>query len=243
VPGSANSLTQSANAALAQRLEAVRTRIAAAAARAGRDTDRVLLVPVTKTFDSALARAAFELGLHDLGENKVQEAAAKAEELPAAARWHLIGHLQTNKVSRAAPLFSVVHSVDSDRVATGLDARRPAEMPPLDVLVEVELTGIAGHTGVPPGEVAALARDVLALSRLRLRGLMTMAPPVERPELARPTFARLRTLRDELEQELGVGLPELSMGMSDDFEVAVEEGSTMVRLGRALFGERPPRLA
>jgi len=235
------SATQSAPAALAQRLAAVRARIGAAAARSGRDPGSVLLVPVTKTFDAAMARAVLDLGLRDLGENKVQEAAAKAAELPATVRWHLIGHLQTNKVSRAAPLFSVVHSIDSDRVAAGLDARRPADLPPLDVLVEVELTGIAGHTGAPPAEVAALARSVLALPRLRLRGLMTMAPPVDRPEQARPTFARLRTLREELAQQLGVELPELSMGMSDDFEAAVEEGATIVRLGRALFGERPPR--
>jgi len=232
---------QSVQPSLGERVAAARARIVAAAERAGRDPDGVLLVAVTKTFSAGAARAAYELGLRDLGESRVQEAAAKAAELPDDVRWHLIGHLQTNKVSRAAPLFSVVHSVDSQRVAAGLADRRPEELPALDVLVEVELTGIAGHTGVASAEAEGVVRAVLALPRLRLRGLMTMAPPVAEPEQTRPTFQRLRTLRDDLQQRLGVALPELSMGMSHDFEVAVEEGATIVRLGRTLFGERPPR--
>ena len=220
---------------------AARSRIAAAAERAGRDPGTVRLVAVTKTVDAARVAEAVACGVRDLGENRVQEAAAKAAELPAGLRWHMQGHLQTNKAARAASLFDVVHSVDSPRIAEVLSARRPEEMAALDVLVEVELTGIPGHTGVPPAALSEVARAVLALPRLRLRGLMTMAPPVEDAEAARPTFARLRELRDELAQRLGVDLPELSMGMSGDFEVAVEEGATLVRLGRALFGERPPR--
>jgi PLP dependent protein len=226
---------------LAVRLDAARDRIATAAQRAGRDPAAVRLVAVTKTFAVAAAQAVHDLGVRDIGESRVQEAALKVAELPGDVRWHLIGHLQTNKVSRAAPLFAVVHSVDSDRIAAGLSARRPEDMPALEVLVEAELTGIAGHTGVAVEAVEAVARAVLELPRLRLRGLMTMAPPVPEPEQARPTFARLRELRDDLQQRLGVALPELSMGMSNDYEVAVEEGATIVRLGRALFGERPPR--
>jgi pyridoxal phosphate enzyme (YggS family) len=228
---------------LADRLAAARSRISAAATRAGRDPAAVRLIAVTKTFAAQRAAEVVRLGVGDLGENRVQEAAAKAAELPPEVRWHLIGHLQTNKASRAAGLFHTVHSVDSERVAAALSDRRPLDMAPLDVLVEVELTGLAGHTGVPPERLAGVAAAAAGMPRLRLRGLMTMAPLVAAPEAARPTFVRLRGLRDELEQRLGRQLPELSMGMSDDFEVAVEEGATMVRLGRALFGERPPRAA
>jgi PLP dependent protein len=233
---------QGTSTQLAERLSAVRSRIAAAAGRAGRDPSAVLLVAVTKTIEPARVAEVVALGIRDLGENRVQEAAAKAAALgDPGLRWHLIGHLQTNKANRAAALFDVVHSVDSGRVAEVLSSRRPEDMAPLDVLVEVELTGITGHTGVAEAGVEEAARAVLAQPRLRLRGLMTMAPPVERPEQGRPTFARLRTLRDDLEQRLGAPLPELSMGMSDDFEAAVEEGATIVRVGRALFGERAPR--
>ncbi len=228
---------------LAERLSAVRARIASAAERAGRDPGGVLLVAASKTVDPGRVAELIALGVRDLGENRVQEAAAKAEALSAhpGLRWHLIGHLQTNKAARAAGLFDVVHSVDSARVAGALSDRRPEALPPLDALVEVELTGIAGHTGVPEPELEAVARAVIAQPRLRLRGLMTMAPPVDDPQRARPTFARLRALRDDLQQRLGVPLPELSMGMSDDYEAAVEEGSTIVRVGRAIFGERAPR--
>jgi PLP dependent protein len=227
---------------LAERLADVRSRIATAAARAGRDPAEVRLIAVGKTFPAERVAEVVSLGIRDLGENRVQEAAAKKPQIDAPElRWHLIGHLQTNKAARAAALFDVVHSVDSARVAEALSSRRPDELAPLDVLVEVELTGIPGHTGTPPAELEAVARAILAQPRLRLRGLMTMAPPVDRAEDARPTFARLRTLRDDLQQHLGAPLPELSMGMSNDFEPAVEEGATLVRIGRALFGERPPR--
>lgn len=239
----AGSAEQATSTGLAERLAVVRSRIAAAAERAGRDPDAVLLVAVTKTIAAPRVAAAVALGLRELGENRVQEAAAKAAELASRGplRWHLIGHLQTNKAGRAAGLFDAVHSVDSARVAEALAERRPEDLAPLDALVEVELTGIPGHTGATSDQVEAVARAVLAQPRLRLRGLMTMAPPVDHPEQARPAFARLRALRDELGQRLDVALPDLSMGMSDDYEVAVEEGATIVRLGRALFGERSPR--
>jgi pyridoxal phosphate enzyme (YggS family) len=233
---------QGTSTQLAERLSAIRTRIAIAAERAGRDPAAVLLVAATKTLEAERVAEIVALGVRELGENRVQEAAAKFAALPdGGLRWHLIGHLQTNKANRAAALFDVVHSVDSARVAETLSARRPDHLAPLDVLVEVELTGIPGHTGVPPAALEEVARAALAQPRLRLRGLMTMAPPVDDPDGARPTFARLRTLRDDLQQSLGAPLRELSMGMSNDFEAAVGEGATIVRLGRALFGERAPR--
>jgi pyridoxal phosphate enzyme (YggS family) len=237
VAGPAQTTSQGAGAALGERLAAVRARIASAARRAGRDPAAVRLIAATKTVAAPRVAEIVALGVRDLGENRVQEAVGKAAGLPPDVRWHLIGHLQTNKAARAASLFDVVHSVDSERVAEALSARRPEEMAPLEVLIEVELTGIAGHTGLAPERLA----EVASMPRLRLQGLMTMAPWVSELEAARPTFARLRTLRDELEQRLGRQLPELSMGMSNDFEVAVEEGATMVRTGTALFGERPPR--
>jgi pyridoxal phosphate enzyme (YggS family) len=241
VAGPAQTTSQGAGAALGERLAAVRARIDAAARRAGRDPAAVRLIAATKTVAAPRVAEIVALGVRDLGENRVQEAVGKAAGLPPEVRWHLIGHLQTNKAARAASLFDVVHSVDSERVAEALSARRPEEMAPLEVLIEVELTGIAGHTGLAPERLAEVAAAVASMPRLRLQGLMTMAPWVSELEAARPTFARLRTLRDELEQRLGRQLPELSMGMSNDFEVAVEEGATMVRTGTALFGERPPR--
>ena len=239
--GPAQSPTRAAGPPLDERLATVRARIATAADRAGRDAAAVRLIAVTKTFSPQLAAEIVALGVRDLGENRVQEAAAKIPELPADVRWHLIGHLQTNKAGRAAALFGTVHSIDGLRIAEALAERRPEAMPPLDVLVEAELTGIPGHTGARPEALAELAAALLQSPRLRLRGLMTMAPLVDEAEATRPTFVRLRALRDDLEQRLGTALPELSMGMSNDFEVAVEEGATMVRLGRVLFGERPPR--
>jgi PLP dependent protein len=241
VAGPAQHTVQGAEAALGERLAAVRARIDAAAGRAGRDPATVRLIAVTKTVQLARAAEIVALGVRDLGENRVQEAVGKAAGLPPDVRWHLIGHLQTNKAARAAGLFDVVQSVDSERVAEALATRRPEELAPLEVLIEMELTGIAGHTGLAPERLAEVATAVAVMPRLRLSGLMTMAPLVDDPQAARPTFARLRTLRDDLQQRLGQGLPELSMGMSNDFEVAVEEGATMVRVGTGLFGERPPR--
>ncbi|HEY2704724.1 MAG TPA: YggS family pyridoxal phosphate-dependent enzyme [Candidatus Dormibacteraeota bacterium] len=225
----------------ADAVAAARERIAAAAERAGRDPASVRLVAVSKTVAAERVAEAVAAGVNDLGENRVQEAAAKRPQLPDGVRWHMVGHLQTNKAARAAATFAVVHSVDSVRLAEALAARRPAGLGELEVLVEVELTGLPGHTGVAAAELEGTVRAIAELGGLRLRGLMTMAPPVAEPERARPTFATLRRLRDEVEQRCGHALPELSMGMSGDFEVAVEEGATVVRLGRAIFGERPPR--
>jgi PLP dependent protein len=223
-------------------IAAARARIAAAAERAGRDPAAVRLVAVSKTVAAERVAEAVAVGVTDLGENRVQEAVAKRPQLPEGVRWHMVGHLQTNKAARAAATFAVVHSVDSVRLAEVLAARRPAGLGELEVLLEVELTGLPGHTGFAPEALGEAVTAIGGLDRLRLRGLMTMAPPVADPEQARPAFARLRRLRDEVEERGGVPLPELSMGMSDDFEVAVEEGATVVRLGRAIFGERPPRV-
>ena len=226
---------------VAEAVAAVRARIEAAAGRAGRDAQAVRLIAVTKTVDLPRIDAAVAAGVRELGENRVQEAVAKVGAVSGEVRWHLLGHLQQNKAGRATQLFDVVHSVDSVRIAQALAVRRPDGRPDLDALLEVELTGLPGHTGFAPEAVVDALRELLDLPRLRVVGLMAMAPPVDDPELARPAFARLRRLRDELQQSRGVALPELSMGMSDDFEVAVEEGATVVRVGRAIFGERPPR--
>jgi pyridoxal phosphate enzyme (YggS family) len=224
--------TSASSAAVA----AVRERIQAAASRAGRDPGSISLVAVSKGVDVAAIEAAIAAGITDIGENRVQEAARKHAELHAAVRWHMVGHVQTNKARRAAEVFDTVHSVDTVRVALALATGRPQRLAPLEALLEVELTGIAGRTGAPPAGLAALAREVSRMAGLRVAGLMTIAAPGAGPEAARPWFARLRTLRDETEQATGMALPQLSMGMSDDFDVAVEEGATIVRVGRAIFG-------
>lgn len=217
-------------------LDAVRARIARAAERAHRDPATVRLVAVTKGVDAPRIEAAIAAGITDIGENRVQEARRKQAEITAHATWHLIGHLQSNKAAQAAVIFDAVHSLDSERVAHALAARRPVDREPIAALIEVELTGIAGRSGVRDDGAEALMRAIVGVPGIHLLGLMTIAPQVDDPELARPTFARLREVRDRLEQVCGWPLPELSMGMSDDFEVAVEEGATMVRVGRAIFG-------
>jgi len=220
-------------------VEAVRQRIAAAAGRTGRDPTGVRLIAVTKAVDVAHILEAVAAGITEIGENRVQEALAKRDQVGDGVRWHMIGHLQTNKAGRASELFDIVQSVDSERIATALAQRRPERRGDLEVLLEVELTGIAGHTGFTADTVGAALPVIAAIPGLELRGLMTMAPPVADLDQARATFARLRRLRDDLQQQSGIPLPELSMGMTEDFEVAVEEGATMVRVGRAIFGERP----
>jgi pyridoxal phosphate enzyme (YggS family) len=224
-------------------LSIMRDRIRVAAERRDRDPSAVTLIVVTKTVEPERIRAAVQEGATDLGENRVQEALEKQDRLAdLPVRWHLIGHVQTNKAARAAAAFASVQSVDSGRIAHALGARRPPGRPALPVLVEVELTGQAARTGAPLASVDVIADAVMAEPALVLRGLMTVAPQAAghpTGDVARPAFVRLRSLRDELEQRLGVPLPDLSMGMSDDFEVAVEEGATIVRLGRAVFGARP----
>lgn len=220
------------------RLQAVHDRIAAAAARAGRAPDTVELVAVSKTFPAEVVRTFWEAGQTVFGENRVQEAAAKIPELPGAARWHLIGHLQKNKVRRALPLFELIHGVDSLDLAAAIDRVAAEEGLFPRVLLEVNVAGEASKFGFRPDVLEREIEALLALPRLQIEGLMTIAPYAEEPEAARPHFAGLRELRDRLAARAGVPFSTLSMGMSGDFEVAVEEGSTLVRVGSAIFGHR-----
>jgi PLP dependent protein len=206
------------------------------AERAGRDPADVVLVAVTKTFPVDRIRNAMALGLSIFGENRVQEALPKVEEIGTTdASWHLIGHLQTNKAKFVGGRFAMVQSIDSVEVATALDRRLTAA---LEVLIEVNVAEEPQKTGALPSDLPAVAAAVTSAAHLRLRGLMTIAPIVPDPEQVRPIFQRLRSLRDETGQRLGTSLPVLSMGMTGDYPIAVEEGATMLRLGRALFGPR-----
>lgn len=224
---------------LSQRLASVRDRIASAAERAGRDPAGIHILAVTKGHPASTIEAALAVGLTDIGESRVQEAQAKHRLLAGrAATWHMIGHLQRNKARAAASIFDVVHSVEAAPVAETLDHHRSGERSRLRVLLEVELTGIDGRSGVTPGEVSGLLGAVRLCPHLEPVGLMTIAPPGA-PEAARDCFERLRALRDRLVDFHGLAMPELSMGMSDDFEIAVAQGATMIRLGRVLFGDRP----
>ena len=215
---------------IAANVAAVRGRIAAAAARAGRDAGSVQLIAVAKTKPAELVREAVAAGVGDIGENYVQEALAKRAAVAGAARWHLIGHLQRNKAARALELFDLIHTIDGAALGETV-ARHAAERgTPARVLIEVNLGGEASKHGVAPGalpELLARLRD----PHLSVEGLMAVPPP-EPPAAARSYFRQLRALRDD------TGLRELSMGMSDDFEIAIEEGATMVRVGRAIFGAR-----
>jgi pyridoxal phosphate enzyme (YggS family) len=229
---------------LAGRAREVRARVAAAAARSARPSESVLVIAVTKTVPAETLRDAYALGFHTFGENRVQEARDKREALTdLPARWELIGHLQTNKVARAAELFGRIQSVDSTRLAQELDRRAEALGQTLAVLLEVNVAGEESKSGLALDELVGVAETIAGLAHLRAEGLMTVAPIVERAEEVRPVFRRLHELRELLRGRVpigpGGGWDELSMGMSDDFEVAVEEGATIVRIGRALFGERP----
>jgi len=224
---------------LGHRLEAVKARLDRASARAGRDRGSIRLIGVTKGVPPERVRQAVELGIAELGENRVQEAEAKIAAVGrSAAVWHLIGPLQRNKAGRAALLFDQVHTVDRAELADALARRAQAAGRVLPVLVEVNVAQEASKFGVAPGGLEALLEVVSRLPGLEARGLMTVGPRVGRPEDARATFAGLRVLRDRARAATGLALDELSMGMSDDFEVAVEEGATMVRIGSALFGSR-----
>jgi len=230
--------------ALRARLEGVRRRIADAAARSGRRADEVALIAVSKTHPAALLRAAAAAGATDFGENRVQEAEGKIEELRPEAprvRWHLIGHLQSNKARRAVKLFDFVHTADTAALVERLE-RLCAEggRDRLDVLVQIDLAGEAARSGAREEELPALAAAFGACERVRCAGLMTLPPFFEDAGRARPYFRRLRELRDAWRARglFGEAAGELSMGMSHDFEAAVEEGATMVRVGTAIFGER-----
>lgn len=232
-------LTPAERAALATNLQAIRARIAGACARAGRDPQGVALVAITKYTGAHVARGLVELGARDLGENRTDHLDAMARALvDLAPRWHMVGHLQRNKARHVAATIDALHSLDSLDLARRLEALRPADRPPLDVYVEVRLATVDTRSGLSEAELPAFLAALRGLGRLRVAGLMGMAPEGA-PEDARPHFQRLRRLRDE--HLPGGGL---SMGMTNDLEVAVEEGATVVRIGRALLeGLDPARLA
>jgi pyridoxal phosphate enzyme (YggS family) len=222
------------------RLDEVRARIADAARKSGRDPRAVTLVAVIKTVPLESIHEAVRCGLADLGENRVQEARTVVDALGrGAARWHLIGHLQRNKTGHAAGLFDRIHSIDGPEVAAALSRHAVAAGRRLPALVQVNVSGESTKHGVAPEGAGELVRAAASLPGLAVDGLMTMAPYADDAAAARPHFARARALRDAIAREYGVALPVLSMGMSGDYEVAVEEGSTMVRIGTALFGARP----
>jgi pyridoxal phosphate enzyme (YggS family) len=232
---------------IAKNLTRVRERIEAAARRAGRRSQDIALMAVSKTFPAARIREAYDGGLRLFGENRVQEFAGKRESLRDLTHieWHLIGHLQTNKASKAVELFGAIDAVDSLRVAQKLNASAQQLGKTLEVLIEINVGGEAAKSGVAPGsreldELLLAARD---LEQLEFRGLMTVPPLTEDPQKARPYFRKLRELRDQIAARRlhAIDMNILSMGMSHDFEVAIEEGSTCVRVGTAIFGERPSK--
>ena len=226
---------------IASNLRRVQGRIAAAAAKAGRRTEEITLIGVSKTQPAEAVRAAYESGLRHFGENRVQEWEGKRAALTdLQATWHLVGHLQSNKAARAAGLFHSVDSVDDLALAQRLDRSRDGHgVTKLRVLLEVRVEQEESKSGVKPEEVAALAEGVTGLPHLELAGLMCIPPFVENADEARPYFRRLRELRDALVRRIGRELPVLSMGMSHDFEAAIAEGATEIRVGTAIFGSRP----
>jgi pyridoxal phosphate enzyme (YggS family) len=240
--------------AIEKRLARVNERIANAARRSGRGRDAIALVAVTKTHPAPMVAAAYQAGLRNFGENRVEEASGKIPTIcelipfPERPRWHMVGHLQRRKARQAVALFDIIHSVDSLRLARRVNRFAEESDKVMPVLLEVNVSGEVSKHGFdmsplanPQARSAFIAdvEQILALPYLQPRGLMTMAPIVNDPEQARPSFVALRVLRDDLSRRFpGTDWGELSMGMTDDFEVAVEEGATMVRIGRAIFGDR-----
>ena len=225
-------------ALIAENLERVRVQIAQAAAKVGRAVDEIELVAISKTHDAAKVREAIEAGQTLFGESRVQEAHVKIPELPSNLRWHFVGHLQKNKIRHALPLFELTHSVDS--LALAEDINRIAEEDGLHprVLLEVNVAGEGSKFGFQPDKLRAEMESLLALPRLSILGLMTIPPIAEEAEASRKYFVQLRDLRARVQTEFHVDLAQLSMGMTQDFAVAVEEGATLVRVGTAIFGER-----
>jgi pyridoxal phosphate enzyme (YggS family) len=229
---------------IAGNIAAVRQRIAAAASAAGRDPAAIRLLAVSKTFGADQVRVAYAAGQRDFGENKVQEALQKIEATAELTiRWHLIGHLQSNKARKAAPAFAAIHSIDSLDLLGRVDQAAVDAGTSPDVYVQVDLAGEATKFGAPEADVPAIVQAALECRAATLRGLMLLPPWFDDPEQARPYFRRLRLLRDRL---VGDGIPaarlrDLSMGMSHDFEVAIQEGATLVRVGTAIFGKRTVR--
>ena len=218
----------------------IRERIVAAAARAGRDPDGIQLMAVSKTVPPERILQAADAGITLFGENYVQEAREKIPAIGHNLSWHMIGHLQTNKVKYVITLFDWIHSVDRMELARELDKRAGQQARKLQVLIEVNVSGEASKSGADPSQVLELVRQISGLPHLNVRGLMTMPPYSDDPEQSRPYFQALSKLRDEISMAAipNIRMDELSMGMTDDFEVAIEEGATIIRVGRAIFGER-----
>src|SRR2546428_841398 len=223
---------------IAENREHVREQIAEAAAKANRNADDVELVAISKTHDAAKVREAIEAGQTLFGESRVQEARVKIPELPSNLRWHFVGHLQKNKIRHALPLFDLIHSVDSLALAQDMNRIAQEEGMHPRILLEVNVAGEGSKFGFKPATVRAEMEALLALPRLSIEGLMTLPPLAPEAEASRKYFVDLRRLRDALEKEFQIKLSHLSMGMTNDFPVAVEEGATLVRVGTAIFGER-----
>src|SRR5438046_7291706 len=223
---------------IAENLERVREQIAQAAARVGRVAQEIELVAITKTHPAEKVREAIEAGQTLFGESRVQEARVKIPELPSNLRWHFVGHLQKNKIRHALPLFEMIHSVDSLGLAQAIDRIAQEDGLHLRILLEVNVAGEGSKFGFKTTTLRAELESLLMLSRLSIEGLMCIPPLAEEPEASRRYFVELRELRDAIEKEFQVKLPQLSMGMTNDYSVAVEEGATLVRVGTAIFGER-----
>ena len=223
---------------IAENLERVREQIAHAAAKIGRAPNEVELVAITKTHAAEKVREAIQAGQSLFGESRVQEARAKIPELPSAIRWHFVGHLQKNKIRHALPLFEMIHSVDSLALAQEMNRIAEEEGMRPRVLLEINVAGEGSKFGFAPDKLREQMEALLALPRLSVLGLMTIPPLGEEPEASRKYFVQLRELRDRLQTEFRVDLAQLSMGMTQDYAVAVEEGATLVRVGTAIFGER-----
>jgi pyridoxal phosphate enzyme (YggS family) len=226
---------------IGENLEHVREQIAQAATKTGRAAEDIELVAISKTHDAAKVREALEAGQTLFGESRVQEARVKVPELPSNLRWHFVGHLQKNKIRHALPLFELIHSVDS--LALAEDINRIAEEDGLHprILLEVNVAGEGSKFGFTPEKLREDLENLLALPRLSILGLMTIPPIADEAEASRKYFVQLRELRDRLQTEFHVDLAQLSMGMTQDFAIAVEEGATLVRVGTAIFGERSKR--
>src|SRR5213080_3555409 len=226
---------------VAENLERVRDQIVAAAAKAGRAGNEIELVAITKTHPAEKVREAIEAGQTLFGESRVQEGRAKIPELPSSLRWHFVGHLQKNKIRHALPLFELFHGVDSLALAQEMNRIAADEGMHPRVLLEVNVAGEGSKFGFSPDKLRDQMEALLALPRLSIEGLMTIPPLAEEAEASRKYFVRLRALRDRLQTDFRVDLAQLSMGMTQDFPIAVEEGATLVRVGTAIFGERPKR--
>ena len=223
-----------------QNLERIRSEIADAAKKSGRALSEIELVAISKTHEVEKVRAALNAGQEVFGESRVQEARAKIPLLPSSARWHFVGRLQKNKVRHALPLFELFHSVDSLELGGEMNRIGGEEGLPARILLEVNVAGEGSKIGFSPQLLSAQMEALLALPRLSIEGLMTIPPLAAEAEASRKYFSALRDLRDQLSAEFRVNLPHLSMGMSDDFRVAIEEGATLVRIGTAIFGKRTP---